>query len=291
MKVLLLGRTGQLGRELLASVPAGVEVIAWSSAELDLRDQAAVGERIRAAGPDAVINAAAYTAVDRAEQEAAAAFAVNARGAATVAEAAHGLGAYLVHLSTDFVFDGCKSLPYLPADPARPLGVYGASKRAGEEAVATAAPTAAILRTAWLYSRHGRNFVKTMLGLLAAGPPVRVVVDQVGSPTWAAGLAAVVWRLLAVRPAGIFHWSDAGVASWYDLATAVGEEALALGLLTGPAAVIPVAGTDYPTLARRPAYSVLDKAATYTALGMEPVHWRVMLRRMLRQYRERGEDD
>lgn len=287
MKVVIFGGTGQLGRELLGSAPPEVEIYAYSSAEVDLRNRSGVVERVREVAPTVVINAAAYSQVDKAEYDRETAFAVNADGATHVAEAAGVAGAYLIHLSTDYVFagDGCR--PCRPGDLLAPVNVYGVSKRAGEDGVLAAAPACAVVRTAWLYSVYGDNFVKTMLRLFAGNSEVRVVVDQVGTPTWAFGLAEMIWRLCRSPKAGIFHWSDAGVASWYDFAVAVQEEALALGILLCEVPVVPVSTVEHRPGARRPAFSVLDKTDTYRELALQPIHWRVMLRRMLRLYKER----
>jgi len=283
MKVLLTGAAGQLGWELQRSVPQGVALVAMDAAGLDITDQQAVARLVAEERPDAIINAAAYTAVDKAESESERARQVNAQGPAYLAQAARANSAFLVQLSTDFVFDGKSSRPYAPADMPVPLGVYGASKLAGEVAVRERllGSRCAIIRTAWLYSGHGHNFVKTMLRLMAEREEVRVVADQIGTPTWAWGLAGAVWQIACRSLPGIHHWSDAGVASWYDFAVAVQEEALALGVLERAIPIVPVTTADYPTPARRPLYSVLDKTATWTLLGGPAPHWRVQLRRML----------
>lgn len=282
MKVLITGAEGQLGRELQASAPAGVEVVALPRMALDVTDAAAVDAALASSRPAAVVHAAAYTAVDRAESEPEAAHAVNATGAGHVARAAAAVGARLVHLSTDFVFDGAASRPYRPEDPPAPLGVYGASKLEGERAVAAACPRAAVLRTSWLYGAHGRNFVLSMLERMRRGEALRVVADQVGSPTWTGTLAGAAWALVA-RPelAGTWHWADAGVASWYDLACAVQQEAATRGLVARPVAIEPIATVDYPTPATRPAYSVLDAGATRRELGLPAEWWRTALGRMM----------
>ncbi|OGQ97951.1 MAG: dTDP-4-dehydrorhamnose reductase [Deltaproteobacteria bacterium RIFOXYD12_FULL_55_16] len=286
MRVLLAGGSGQLGRELQRCTPVGTELLALASQELDLRDEAAVFAVLKAAEPEIVLNAAAYTAVDRAESEQEAAFAVNGLGAANLARAACTVGAYCLQVSTDFVFDGAQSRPYLPTDQPNPLGVYGASKLAGEQLALAACPEGvAIVRTAWLYSASGNNFVTTMLRLMAEKDKLRVVADQIGTPTWSRGLAEALWRMCLVQPKGIYHWTDAGVASWYDFAVAIQEEALACGLLEREIPILPINTVAYPTPARRPAYSVLDKTETWAALGMTPPHWRVALRRMLNEFR------
>lgn len=288
--ILLVGAQGQLGWELQRTAPAGLTLHALDRAALDITDAAAVQACVEALRPGLIINAAAYTAVDRAEQEPALAYAVNRDGPAHLAAAAAACGARLVHVSTDFVFDGTLGRPYRPEDPVKPLGVYGASKAAGEAAVREALGGAAlILRTAWVYSAHGANFVKTMLRLMRERERLGVVADQVGTPTWARDLARALWRAAELGLTGTHHWTDAGVASWYDFAVAIQEEALALGLLTRPIPIDPIATADYPTPARRPAYSVLDKTAFWTALGRPAGHWRVGLRGMLKELRVEGE--
>ena len=287
MRVLLAGGSGQLGRELQRCLPAGTELLALGSQELDIRKAEAVAARVDGFRPQVVINAAAYTAVDRAENEQEAAFGVNGQGAANLAQAARSVGAYCLQVSTDFVFDGAQSRPYLPTDRTNPLGVYGASKLAGEQLMLAAYPEGgAVVRTAWLYSAFGNNFVTTMLRLMGERDSLGVVADQVGTPTWGRGLAEALWQMCCVQPKGIYHWTDAGVASWYDFALAIQEEGLDGGLLNREIPILPINTVDYPTPARRPAYSVLDKTGTWAALGMTPPHWRVALRRMLLEYKE-----
>ncbi|HET7565713.1 MAG TPA: dTDP-4-dehydrorhamnose reductase [Gemmatimonadaceae bacterium] len=287
MRALITGAEGQLGRELVRCAPQSVELLAVDIAELDITDDTAVRATCSAFAPTIVINAAAYTAVDRAESEPERAFAVNEGGARNVARAAAEHDARMVHVSTDYVFDGTACRPYRPSDATRPVGVYGQSKLAGEEAVLSAAgERAVIVRTAWLYSSFGTNFVKTMLRVLAERDVVRVVADQVGTPTWAANLSRVLWTL-AARPEvhGVMHWTDAGVASWYDFAVAIREEALAFGLIARAAPVMPIRTEDYPTPVKRPSYSVLDKSASWALLGESApaCHWRSALRMMLRE--------
>ncbi len=284
MRVLVAGAGGQLGFELQRSRPLGVELLALSSGELDLTQAGALRRRVAEERPAVVINAAAYTAVDRAEAERERAFAVNGQGAANLAVAAREAGARLIHISTDFVFDGEKSSPYLPDDRPHPLGVYGASKLAGEERVREIlGPATAIVRTAWVYSVHGHNFVKTMLRLLGEREAVSVIADQVGTPTWARHLAQALWRMAERELTGVHHFTDAGVASWYDFAVAIQEESLARGLLAREARIRPIASGQYPLPARRPPYSVLDKTSLWQAMDWEPGHWRAALRAMLRE--------
>jgi dTDP-4-dehydrorhamnose reductase len=280
--ILITGGDGQLGTALRETAPDAVRLLTPGRAELDLLRPDSVDAVVRTARPEVVINTAAYTAVERAESEPSQAHAVNAEGATAVAAAAARAGARMIHISTDFVFDGRISRPYRPTDPTAPLSVYGASKLAGEHGVtACSGGRALIVRTAWLYGTGGTNFVTTMLRRMRAGA-VRVVADQVGSPTWSRSLAAAIWSAVE-RPAlcGLHHWADAGVASWYDFAVAIQEEALALGLLEQPVSIDPIRTEDYPSQARRPSYSVLDTQETREALARPPIHWRTNLRRML----------
>ena len=281
MKVLITGATGQVGRALLRCSPAtGVEVMALGRADLDLTDANAIAQTIAGLRPAAVINAAAYTTVDRAETERDLAYAVNSDAVGALARACAEQGARLVHVSTDFVFDGALGRPYLPDDVPNPLGVYGASKLEGERHVAAQGKLDwRIVRTAWVYSADGQNFMLTMLRLFRERDVVRVVADQVGTPTSAASLAQFLWRVALENGAsGIWHFTDAGVASWYDFAVAIYEEAQALGLVGRRVDVLPITAQEYPTPARRPAYSVMEKRATIERFGLHPVHWRVRLR-------------
>jgi dTDP-4-dehydrorhamnose reductase len=283
--VVLTGAGGQLGTELRETAPQGWRVCGFGSADLDVSHSEMVLATFQRERPALVIHAAAYTAVDAAEHEPDRAAAVNIRGAANVAAAACRLGARLIHVSTDFVFDGRGGAPYAPSDPPNPLSVYGRTKLESEHQVThLSSGQALILRTAWLYSSRGQNFVLTMLRLMEERESIGVVSDQVGTPTWARGLATAIWAA-ATRPElrGTHHWTDAGVASWYDFAQAIQEEALALGLLHRSVPIHPLRTVDFPTAARRPPYSVLDKTGTWAALGVVAPHWRVNLRAMLRE--------
>jgi dTDP-4-dehydrorhamnose reductase len=280
VKVLVTGAGGQLGQALQASAPADAGLVALGHGDLDIGDAAAVSRIVAEQSPDLVINAAAYTAVDKAESEKAAAYRINADAPGYLAAAVRNAGARFVHVSTDFVFDGTSGIPYAPDAPTAPLGVYGASKLAGEKAALVADPQALIVRTAWVYGTTGHNFVRTMLRLMSERDEVRVVADQIGTPTYALSLARAIWALAEAGASGIHHWTDSGAASWYDFAVAIQEEALALGLLTRDVPVVPIATCDYPTPARRPHYSVLDKGSAVAIVGQAP-HWRVNLRHML----------
>ena len=301
MKILLTGSEGQLGCALRGSLPqvlqnSSVELIATSRSggdglvALDLANSDACRAAVFEAKPDWVINAGAYTAVDRAETEPDLAHAVNALAPRAFAEALAQTGGRLLQLSTDFVFNGRQGHPYKPAQPRDPLGVYGATKAAGEQAIAEVlgleqAGKAALLRTSWVYGPVGANFFLTMLRLhrqkAEAAEPLRVVADQVGCPTSTSGLAQACWRLVERQLGGVMHWSDAGAASWYDFAEAIGELAEAAGQLEHAAKVFPISSADYPTPARRPAYSLLDCSSSRELLGLMPKHWRQALREVI----------
>jgi dTDP-4-dehydrorhamnose reductase len=285
MKALVTGAGGQLGQVLQSGQPAGWTVIAANRASLDITDEAAVRALVLAQRPDLIINAAAYTAVDRAESDAEAAFAINERAAGLLAACATEVGARMVHISTDFVFDGTASRPYAVDAAVSPLGVYGASKAKGEAAVLAAASNALVVRTAWVYAAHGANFMRTMLRLMAERPSVSVVSDQIGSPSHALSLSCSIWALALTDARGVLHATDAGVASWYDFAVAIGEEAAQLGLLPAIPDVRPIRTEDFPTPAKRPAYSVLDKTPTWALIGPAR-HWRAELRAALMRLKE-----
>jgi dTDP-4-dehydrorhamnose reductase len=283
VKVLVTGSRGQIGRALAASTPPTVELIATTRRELDLADADAVTRAVAEHGPDLIINAAAWTDVDGNESEPDLAFEINAAGAGRLAAAAAAEQARMIQISTDYVFDGSASSPYAPDAAPTPLGVYGKSKLAGEQEVLARLPGAAIvLRTAWVYAAAGTNFMLTMLRLMRETGAVRVIADQIGTPTAAASVADVIWALAALPDLrGIFHWTDAGVASWYDFAVAIAEEAASMNLLSNLPEVLPVRTDEYPTASRRPRYSVLDSRATIEATGLRPAHWRTRLRAVL----------
>jgi dTDP-4-dehydrorhamnose reductase len=285
MKVLVTGGGGQLASRLMALRPKGIDTVSLSHNELDIADQQSVITALDRLQPTIAINTAAYTNVDRAEAEQKAAHATNAAGSRHLALAAAQRGIRLIHVSTDFVFDGAESSPYKPEHPVNPLGEYGRSKALGEAQVREALGDAAlIIRTAWLYSAQGRNFLRTMLRLMRERGEVAVVADQIGTPTSVDSLATALWRAVATPEfRGTHHFTDAGVASWYDFAVAIAEEAGALGLVQGPVVVRPIRTEQYPTAARRPAYSVLDSSSTEAALGLKRRHWRAPLRDELRK--------
>jgi len=283
--VLITGAAGQLGYELQQCVPDGVHVVALARDAMDVTDAGSVERAVSAAEPQVIINAAAYTAVDRAESDGAGATAVNVAGARHLAEAARRHGARVLHVSTDFVFGTGTGRPWRPDDGTDPLSVYGRTKRDGESALLDVlGDRALVVRTAWLYSVHGANFVKTMLRLMRERDEVRVVSDQVGTPTWAKTLAGVLWAAVAEpRVGGILHWTDSGAASWYDFAVAIEEEGASSGLLHRRTRVTPIRAVEYPTPAQRPSYAVLDTTETTRLLAVTPQHWRISLRRMLEE--------
>jgi dTDP-4-dehydrorhamnose reductase len=280
VKVLVTGVGGQVGRALVRHAPAGVDLVVTDRASLDLADPRAIAAAVGRHRPDVVVNAAAYTAVDRAEADPDTARVVNAEAPAAFAAACAAMRATLVQVSTDFVFDGRQGSPYAPEDAPNPLGVYARTKLAGERAVSSAEGLRwFIVRTAWVYAADGRNFVGTILRLLRERGVASVVADQIGTPTSAESIARALWAVAADAGApAILHHTDAGVASWYDFAVAIGEEATAAGLLAPGWSVVPIETRDYPTPARRPACSVLDKTATWSRLRIRPEHWRVELR-------------
>lgn len=283
MKILVTGSSGQLGRALLYCRPRDLDVVGLCRSDLDITDESAVRERLTAERPDVIVNAAAYTAVDLAEREPGLAMAVNAQGVGNLARQAAEIACRLVQISTDFVFDGERSMPYTADTAPAPLGEYGRSKLQGERlALEALGARATVVRTAWLYSGQGNNFVNTMLRLMSERDRVAVVADQIGTPTWSLGLARAIWAIVE-RPSvsGIHHWTDLGVASWYDFAVAICEEAVAAGRLMSSAEVTPITAAEYPTDARRPAFSVLDTRETRELLALPGHHWRVNLRRMM----------
>lgn len=287
IKLLITGANGQLGYALQQTQPAQLNgavlaVTAVTRAQMDLSVPEAVVTALDHYRPDIIINAAAYTAVDKAEGDADMADAINHRAVANLASWCAQQQKILVQVSTDFVFDGKKSTAYVPHDECNPLGIYGASKRAGEIAALEKNPRTYVVRTGWVYCEHGANFVKTMLRLGAERESLRVVSDQIGTPTYAINLAHMIWSLVAVQPAErIFHFSDAGVASWFDFASAIFTLAEQKKLLPRQPQLTPIRTRDYPTPAQRPGFSVLDKFQTWETLPIRPVHWQDALAHML----------
>lgn len=279
-RILILGQSGQVATALRARLPADGHVVeALGRAEMNLADPAAARAAVLARSPEVVVNAAAYTAVDRAENDEAAARALNASGPAAAAAAAAGIGAAFIHFSTDYVFDGSKGEPYQEDDAPLPLGVYGRTKLEGEQAVAAANPRHVILRTAWVCSPDGSNFLKTMLRLAGERDELSVVDDQRGRPTFARDLADVVAGIVAASPSaehwGVFHAASEGETTWFGFAKAIMDGSAARG---GPACrVKPITTSDYPTPARRPADSRLSTERLATIYGLRLPHWQTAL--------------
>ena len=286
-KILLLGSQGQIGQELLTTLPSVGNVTAWSRQDLDLSQLEQIGPQVLAQRPDVIVNAAAYTAVDKAEQEPELAYQINGAAPGQLAQAAQACGATLVHISTDYVFDGQQNRPYQPTTPTHPLGVYGQSKLAGELAIQAACDRHVILRTAWVYGAKGHgNFVKTMLRVGAERDTIKVVYDQVGCPTWSHDIAQAIAQLtphLGPSIFGTYHFTNSGAISWYDFAMAIFEEAAALGWPLQIERVLPITTDQYPLPAKRPAYSVLGSEKLTVILQQTPPYWRVSLRKMLQE--------
>lgn len=288
MRFLLIGATGQVGTDLRTALAPHGDVVATTRSgmldqapceTLDVTDLGRVTAAIRRVAPDVVVNAAAYTAVDRAESEQEAAHRINAEAPAAMAAASREIGARFVHYSTDYVFDGRSSAAYGEDDPTAPQGAYGATKEAGERAVRSAHPDALILRTAWVYALHGSNFLRTMLRLGAEREELRVVADQVGCPTPGWLIAETTARVLASDPSttGTFHLVTRGRTSWHGFAEAIFAEAARHGLIQKPPRVVPIRTEEYPTPARRPAFSVLDPSRIEALLGSPMPDWRSAL--------------
>ncbi|CCG41170.1 dTDP-4-dehydrorhamnose reductase [Magnetospirillum molischianum] len=279
MRVLVTGVDGQVGGAVMAAQPvAGCHLIPANRTRLNLCDEQSIREAMAECRPDVVLNCAAYTAVDRAENETDLAHAINAQGPAVLAELCGKRGIVLLHLSTDYVFDGTKASAYLPDDPVSPLGVYGATKEAGERAVRAACPQHFLLRTSWVYASRGHNFVRTMLRLGRERDLLKVVADQRGSPTAAMDLASALASLLQrlaegeTLPPGTWHITNAGSTTWHGFAEAIFE--LATPMLGRHPKIVPITTAEYPTPARRPANSVLDCSSTKAGLGISLRHWR-----------------
>ena len=287
MKVLVLGAGGQIGREVCrAQWPPHYTLVPLDRGRIDITKSALVSSLFRKERPDLAINLAAYTAVDRAESEPEAAWAVNCAGAAHVAAACDEAATPLIHISTDYVFDGHKTEPYREEDPVAPLGVYGCSKEAGERAVRAALESHLILRTAWVYGAYGANFVKTMLRLGAERPLLRIVADQRGCPTSAAEIATaliVIARYLERGDArwGTYHFAGAGAVSWYGFAEAIFD--LATPRLVARPRLVAIGAEQYPTPARRPMSSVLDCRKIKDVYGISAPAWQAALAPVIEQ--------
>lgn len=283
-RIVLLGAGGQLGRRLQAqALSLGIPLQAFDRHCLNLQDEASLAFQLRECSPHIIINAAGYTQVDLAEQAVETAFAVNATGPGHLASVAHDLGAVLIHVSTDYVFDGCKSAPYVETDTPNPLGVYGASKLAGEAAVQAHCTRHLILRTAWLFDPAGRNFVRTVLRLAQSQTSMRIVADQYGTPTCAQDLAFAVLHMAreALQPGfsdwGLYHFAGSPQVSWFEFAETVIQAAWQQDLLTHKPELIPITSEKYVCAARRPKNSRLDCSKITARFGIQPSDWRLAL--------------
>ncbi len=284
MKILVTGVTGQLGCETAIALKGrDIDVRGISRAEVDFSRPDQVESYFAGQKADWVINCAAYTQVDKAESDAELAFLVNRDSAAAVAKGVKKAGGRLLHVSTDFIFAGDASRPYQEGDRAGPLGIYGQSKWEGEQRVREVLEHAIILRTGWVYGVHGQNFVKTILRLAAEREELRVIDDQVGSPSNTGDIAAAMWALIGVDASGTYHFSNEGVASWFDFAEAIVEYAKQYGWAVKASQVTPIPTEAYPTPAARPAYSVLSKKKIRAELDYAIAHWRQGLQKMLRE--------
>ena len=285
MKIIVIGKSGQLAWELSQLSPCENEIVCLGRSDIDLTETTTIIEVFKQHKAEGVINASAYTAVDKAETDVDNAYQLNAKAVGSLASACKNLSVPFVHISTDFVFHGDKGAPYLPDDEINPLGIYGASKAEGEKLVINLYPeNSAIIRTSWVYSTHGNNFVKTMLNLMNTKPELGIISDQIGSPTYAKGLAKTCVSVLTNKLTGIHHYTDSGVASWFDFAIAIQSIGYDVGLLDKKIPIKPILTSQYPTPAKRPYYSVLDKGSLEDALPETSLsHWQAELKNMLTQ--------
>ncbi len=281
-----MGGGGQVARAVAATAPAAHVVFLKTETDLDITNPAALAAQLKLQPVDWIVNGAAYTAVDQAEDDVARATLINDTAVGVLAQAAREAGCRLMHISTDFVFDGQSNRAYLPGDPPNPISVYGVTKLGGERQALVAGAGGIVVRTAWVYAAVGKNFVLTMLKLMRERERLSVVVDQIGTPTHATGLAGALWGLMEHQaPGGLYHWTDLGVASWYDFAVAIQEEGLARGLLTRAVPIEPIGSAAYPTKARRPHFSVLNTESARAVSKAPARHWRENLRVMLDEVR------
>jgi len=283
MKIIVIGKSGQLAWELSQLSSVEIEIVCLGRNDIDITDISSIYEVLSEYQAQAVINASAYTAVDDAESDTDNAYALNAIAVGNLAEACKKMLIPFLHISTDFVFHGDKGAPYLPDDEIDPLGVYGASKAEGEKLITELyLEHSAIIRTSWVYSTHGNNFVNTMLKFMSAKPELGIISDQIGSPTYAKGLAETCVLALKNKLVGIHHYTDTGVASWFDFAVAIQNIGLDLGLLDKKIPIRPILTSQYPTPAKRPHYSVLDKSSLLNALPcISLAHWQEQLKDMM----------
>lgn len=285
MKILITGAGGQVATEL-SRVLEDWDIVLRSRSELDITNHEALEHEIRTVNPDWVVNAAAYTAVDRAEDDEDVAYAVNAEAPGKMAQIIATMpNTRLLHISTDYVFDGDSTKSYTPTDQTNPLNIYGKSKLAGEMQILHALQEdMLVIRTGWVYSASGNNFVKTMMRLMQDRDTLNVVDDQVGSPTWAYDFARVIRMAMEKDIRGLHHWTDAGVASWFDFAKAVWRKGKFFGVLDESITILPVSSSEYPTKAKRPGFTIMDKSSLRSAIGYKGMHWGDALELMIQEY-------
>lgn len=281
MRIIVIGKSGQLASELMARMPVSAFAVFLGRGDIDLHSIEDITSKVVNFNPDVVINASAYTAVDKAESDIDAAFAINSLAVESLIDVCEKRGYRFIHVSTDFVFDGSANVAYKTDAETNPLCIYGASKLAGENIVrAKNYGNSTIVRTSWVYSVFGSNFVKTMLRLMREKSEIGVVVDQIGSPTSASGLASFLLSLTtATKLDDIYHWSDLGLASWYDFAIAIQDLSYELGLLQQKIKINPISSSEYPTPAKRPHFSVLDTSQSEKIQNR--IYWRYALYQML----------
>ena len=294
MEILLLGSSGQLGKSIITQKPNDCKLISFSKADLDISDKESLAKIIKNYQPDWIINAAAYTKVDDAEKNKDLAFKVNKDGPKYISEIINNYGGNLLHISTDFVFDGIQKVPYKPSDKTNPLSVYGLSKVLGEEEIKkvfSSQNRAVILRTSWLMGPYGNNFAKTMLKLHSEKEFIKVVKDQIGCPTTSHSLAKICWLIIKKRKLDnnfkfpeVMHWHDEGITNWYEIAKEIGQIGINQNLIKRKAKVISINSEDYITYAKRPTYSVLDIEETCKILNINPINWKESIFRSLRDY-------
>ena len=288
MRVLVFGQDGQLGKTLKDLQPKEMKVFYSGRSDLDLSNQKKLEAYLNSLKPQIVLNASAYTSVDGAETEIDLAHTINCEAPATMAKYVKSENAKILHISTDYVFDGCKRTAYLPDDEKNPKSEYGKSKLAGETALLKyAQKNSMIIRTSWLFSEYGSNFVKTMLDLMSKRTEISVVSDQTGSPTYARALAEAVWLILTgnrFKP-GIYHWTNSGKTTWFDFANLIKKLGARKGLISRPAAILPVSSQDFKTKAVRPVFSVLDSQSLIELIDHQPSNWEASLEEMLERLR------
>lgn len=283
MNVLLTGASGQVGRELIFTCPDNIKLVALDKHSLDITNHDNVKEVFNKFKPDVAINAAAYTSVEKAEVEQDLAYRINKDGVKNLALECKANHARLIHYSTDYVFDGKKSYPYTVQDIPNPINVYGQSKLDGErEALNVDSDNVLIIRTSWIYSRHGNNFVNTMLKLMNGNESIEVITDQTGTPTWARSIADITWDFLRQpEVSGIFNFSDSGSTNWFEFAKTIQEEARTLKLLNKNILIKPISSKQYRTKVSRPVYSVLNCDETWESIDKNSAYWRINLIKML----------